>query len=119
MSSTDVETERRRIEMPIEQALEDEWSKGIAERRSGDESKPFVGDALVHMHDQLLGAINYKKQIGREDDSTTQMLDQHEIDPVLRKMVFLLRAIYRLREVRRARLVREALDAAKRDDRPN
>lgn len=117
--STDVETERRRIEMPIEQALEDEWSKGIAEQRSGDESKPFVGDALVHMHDQLLGAINYKKQIGREDDRTTQVLDQHDLEPLLRKMVFLVRAAYRLREVHKAREEQEAIDAATRGSRPN
>ena len=109
--STDVETERRRIEMPIEQALEDEWDKGIAEQRAGDTSAPFVGDALVHLHDQLLGAINYTRQIGRDDETTSRMLDNQGIEVELRRIVRVIRALYKLRDARRARLAQEEFDA--------
>ena len=117
--STDVEVERRRIDMPIEQALEDEWGKGIAEQRSGDTSKPFVGDALVHLHDQLLGGINYTRQIGRDDESTSKLLDNQSIEQELRRLVRVIRALYRLREARRARMDLEAFELAHPDEKPN
>ena len=117
--STDVEVERRRIDMPVEQALEDEWGKGIEEQRAGDTSKPFVGDALVHLHDQLLGGINYTRQIGRDDETTSQMLDNQGIEQELKRLLRVIRALYRLREVRRARLAEEAIAAAMSGERPN
>lgn len=112
--STDVERERARIAMPIEKALEDEYRKGVEEFRASDSDRPFVGDALVHMHDQLLGAINYGRQIGREDDSTNQMINSQHLEPQLVDMVYKLRAIYRMREIRRERLAREADEAKRR-----
>lgn len=117
--STDVEVERRRIEMPVETALEDEWGKGIAEQRSGDQSKPFVGDALVHLHDHLLGGINNTRQIGRDDETTSQMLDNQGIEQELKRLLRVIRALYRLREVRRARLDLEALELANPSEKPN
>lgn len=106
--STDVEKERARLSMSLERALEDEWGKGIAELRAGDASLGFVGDALVHLHDQLLGAINYRRQVGRDDETTSRILDQVGVEPKLRDLLHALRAAYMLREKRRKRLIEEA-----------
>lgn len=99
--STDVEKERRRIDMTIEEALTDEFGKGIAEFRSGDVARPFVGDALVHLHDQLLGAINYSRVESKMNGISEKMLHDRRVEVRLRDLLFELRGIYRLREKRR------------------
>lgn len=113
-STADLERERARLFMPLEAALEDEWGKGIAELRAGDPARPFVGDALVHMHDNVLGSLNYHRQIGRDDGVTHKALCDQEIDALLMRVVHTLRAVYKLRERRRERLRIEEQQAAAR-----
>lgn len=110
MTKTDVEIERRRLSMPLEEALADEWGKGIAELRGGDASKPFEGDALVHLHDQLLGGINYVRQIGRSDERTARMLHGLGVEPKLVDLVYTIRSVYQARENHRDRTEPEGID---------
>lgn len=99
----DEERERSRLAMPVEQAIQDEWGKGIAEQRDGDPSKPFVGDPLVQLHDQLLGAMNYLRQVGRSDERTYRILHNLSAEKCLFDALWAARSAYQFREQHAAR----------------